>query len=440
MVQGLEVAAVAPGSIAAELGIEPGDRVLRADGRPVRDLIDFTYACAGEALELTIAKKDGSVEILEIEKDWEEELGLSFVQATCDGIRRCQNHCLFCFVDQMPRGLRPSLYVKDDDWRLSVLQGNFITLTNLSPADFERIIKEHLSPLYVSVHTLDGPLRRRLMRNPKAARIREQLETLAAAGIELHCQLVLCPGLNDGAELQRTVNELARLWPAVASVAAVPVGLTRFRAGLPALSAYTPEMARALIDWAQKVQAGFRSSLGITFFYLADEFYALAGVDVPPAHHYDGYPQLENGVGLVRRFLDELADLPEPPSRGFSFTLVTGTAAAPTIKKLAAWWNSWPGWHAEVQVVPNSFWGPSVRVAGLLTAHDLLAHFHGHCPKGPVFLPRAMFSSEGLTLDDWTFDQLRKSLGCELKLAASPKEIWAELVSLVAGGEQQRGQ
>lgn len=433
----MEVAAVAPGSIAAELGIEPGDRVLSADGRPIRDLIDFTYACAGEAVELTIAKKDGSEEVLEIEKDWEEELGLSFAQATCDGIRRCRNHCLFCFVDQMPQGLRPSLYVKDDDWRLSVLQGNFITLTNLSPADFKRIIKEHLSPLYVSVHTLDGSLRQRLMGNPQAARIREQLETLATAGIELHCQLVLCPGLNDGPELERTVNELARLWPAVASVAAVPVGLTRFRAGLPALSAYTPAMAGTLIDRAQKIQAGFRSSLGVTFFYLADEFYALAGVDVPPAYHYDGYPQLENGVGLIRRFLDELANLPEPTAKGCGFTLVTGTAAAPTIKKLAAWWNSRAGWHAEVQVVQNSFWGPSVRVAGLLTAHDLLAHFHGHCPTGLVFLPRAMFSSEGLTLDDWTFDQLRESLGCELKLAASPKEIWAELV---AGGEHQRGQ
>jgi putative radical SAM enzyme (TIGR03279 family) len=432
----LEVAAVAPGSIAAELGIEPGDRVLSADGRPVRDLIDFTYACAGEAVELTIAKKDGSEEILEIEKEWEEELGLSFVQATSDGIRRCRNHCLFCFVDQMPRGLRPSLYVKDDDWRLSVLQGNFITLTNLSAADFERIIKEHLSPLYISVHTLDGPLRQSLMRNPQAARIREQLEALATAGIELHCQLVLCPGLNDGPELERTVNELARFWPAVASVAAVPVGLTRFRNGLPALSAHTPEMARALIDWAQKVQAGFRSSLGATFFYLADEFYALAGVDVPPAHHYDGYPQLENGVGLIRRFLDELANLPEPTSKGCSFTLVTGTAAAPTINKLAAWWNSRPGWHAEVQVVQNSFWGPSVRVAGLLTAQDLLVHFRDNSPTGPVFLPRVMFSSEGLTLDDWTFDQLREALGCEVKLAASPKEVWEELVK---GGEGRLG-
>ncbi|BCV25087.1 hypothetical protein kuro4_18600 [Gelria sp. Kuro-4] len=429
MLSGLEVAAVAPGSIAAELGVEPGDRVLAANGKPVRDLIDFTYACAGAALELTVGKKDGTEEILEIEKDWGEELGISFTQATADGIRRCRNHCRFCFVDQMPRGLRPSLYVKDDDWRLSVLQGNFVTLTNLSKADLERIVAEHLSPLYISVHTLDPALRRQLLRNPRAGDIRSQLATLAAAGIEMHCQLVLCPGLNDGLELEHTVEELARLWPAVASVAAVPVGLTRYRAGLTELKPYTPEEARRLVTWAEKKTAAFRAALGNSFLYLADEFYLLAAREVPPASHYDGYPQLENGVGLVRRFLDDLAGLTAPPpATPAAFTLVTGTAAAGTLKKLAAWWNSFPGWEARVLTVPNSFWGPSVRVAGLLTAADVVKQVSNARPPGPVFLPRAMFSHAGLTLDGWSMADLRERLGCELKVALWPHEVWSELV------------
>ncbi|HHY93039.1 MAG TPA: DUF512 domain-containing protein, partial [Firmicutes bacterium] len=349
MEYGLEVAAVIPGSIAAELGIKPGDRVLEAAGRPVRDLIDFTFACAGTDIELKLAKKDGGEELLVIEKDWEEELGLTFVRATADGIRRCRNGCQFCFVDQMPHGLRPSLYIKDDDWRLSLLQGNFVTLTNLTPEDLERITRQHLSPLYISVHTLNPFLRRNLMRNPRAEEIWAQLTALAAAGIEMHCQLVLCPGLNDGADLEHTVAKLAGLWPAVASVAAVPVGLTRYRQGLPPLSSYTPSRARELVAWARAKSQEFRSLLGNSFLYLADEFYVLAEEEVPPADHYDGYPQLENGVGLIRRFLDDLAGFRVPPPvPGTRFTLVTGTAAAPTLRRLTAWWNSFPGWEARL--------------------------------------------------------------------------------------------
>lgn len=431
----MEVATVTPNSIAAQIGIEPGDRVVAAGGTRMRDLIDFTFACADDDLELVLIKKDGTEQRIRIKKNWDQDLGLSFASATADGIRRCRNRCLFCFVDQMPRGLRRTLYVKDDDWRLSVLQGNFVTLTNLSAADLERITRLHLSPLYVSVHTLNGDLRQKLMRNKRAGEIRHQLETLAAAGIEMHCQIVLCPGLNDGKELENTVRGLAELWPAVASVAAVPVGLTRYRDGLAALRPFTRAEAGALIAWAKEEQQRFRDTLGCSFFHLGDEFYVLAGEEVPGTECYDAYPQLENGVGLIRRFLDDLAALPAPPPSlpGKRFTLVTGTAAGPTVQKLGAWWNSFPGWQAEIKTITNSFWGPTVTAAGLLTGEDILAALEGVEDAGLVFLPSAMFSPEGLALDGWSLTRLEQRLGLELKTAALPRDIWSELV---LGGEQ----
>jgi putative radical SAM enzyme (TIGR03279 family) len=432
---GLEIERVDLGSIAAELELEPGDYIVLAGRQPIRDLIDFTYACVSENLELTVRKKDGTVEVLEIEKELDEDLGLTFVQATADGIRRCRNNCQFCFVDQMPQGLRPSLYVKDDDWRLSVLQGSFVTLTNVSEKDLDRIVDLHLSPLYVSVHTLDGSLRQELMRNSAASKIQSQLQTLAQAGVEIHCQIVLCPGFNDGPALEYTLSGLAELWPAVTSVAAVPVGLTRYRKGLPQIRSYTAEQARGLIRWAQAEQEKFRRTIGLTFFHLADEFYTLAREELPDAQFYDGYPQLENGVGLIRRFLTDLEDLPPPPVSADtrSFTLVTGQSANSTLDKLAQWWNSFMGWHALVRTIPNDFWGHSVTVAGLLTGQDVVRALTEISPSGMVFLPAAMFNTNGLTLDNWTLNQIQSRLRCNLALAESPRDVWSQLVT---GGEK----
>jgi putative radical SAM enzyme (TIGR03279 family) len=429
-VLGLTIAYVHEGSIAAELGLETGDIVTSVNGQPLRDLIDFTFACAEDRLSLTVIKKDNVQLECVVEKDLHDDLGISFSQATADGIRRCHNKCCFCFVDQMPKGLRPSLYVKDDDWRLSVLQGNFVTLTNLEPEDIKRLTTEHLSPLYISVHTINGELRKQMMGNPRAAAIREQLTTLAKAGLELHCQIVVCPNFNDGVELKQTVAELAQLYPAVASVAAVPVGLTKFRDHLTPLIPFNKKSALDILKWAQEQQQVFRQHLGCTFFHISDEFYVLTGQEVPPAEYYDGFPQLENGVGLIRQFLDNLTLLPPlmPREKESRIIMITGSAAAKTVQCLANWCNQFPGFNAQVKVATNNFWGSSVTTAGLLTAQDVLSCLQSCLPADYIFLPAAMFSTEGLTLDDWTLAQMEHAAGTALRIASLPEDVWYGLV------------
>lgn len=432
MLPGLEIAKIHANSIAEELRLEPGDKIIKVNNKPLQDLIAFIYVCADANFSLTVTKKNGDQELLMVEKEPQDELGLQFVQATADGIRHCHNRCCFCFVDQMPPGLRPSLYIKDDDWRLSVLQGNFVTLTNLKPEDMKRLIEQHLSPLYISVHTLNNRLRQQMMGNQKAANIGKQLATLAKAGIEMHCQIVLCPGLNDGMELEYTVEGLAKLYPSVASVAMVPVGLTKFRNDLTALKSCSSENAIALLDWAQNKQERFRRELGCSFFYLSDEFYVLANRKVPAAIYYDGFPQLENGVGLLRQFLDDLTTLPSL-SMGFNenhnIALVTGVAAAATVQQFADWCNHIPGLKVQVVTVNNDFWGRTVSVAGLLTGHDVLQSLQLALPMDQVFLPEAMFSADGLTLDNLTIGDLENSLGVKVKTAALPSQIWQELIA-----------
>ncbi|MGI6597856.1 MAG: DUF512 domain-containing protein [bacterium] len=427
---GLEIARVCADSIANELGLVPGDRITEVNGKPLEDLIAFIFACADEKLSVTVTKKDGGQELLVIDKDQHDELGLVFAEAASDGIRHCNNNCCFCFVDQMPPNLRPSLYVKDDDWRLSVLQGNFITLTNIKPKDMQRLVAEHLGPLYISVHTLNGRLRSQMMGNPTAAAIKGQLTALARAKVEMHCQIVLCPGLNDAAELERTVEGLARLYPAVASVAAVPVGLTKFRNNLLPLKSYNKESALELINWAADKQAAFRRKFDCTFFYLSDEFYGLAEQEVPPASHYDGFPQLENGVGLTRQFLDDLAALPSSmivSENKQDIMLVTGVAAANTIRQLADWCNCVMGWKAQVTIVQNSFWGPNVTAAGLLTGRDVICALQSASPADHIFLPQAMFSADGLTIDNLSLQEMDQALGARPKIAHLPCQLWPQL-------------
>lgn len=296
---------VKPDSIGLEIGLVPGDRLLAVNGESVQDIIDLSFALAEEEIELLIEHVSGEREIISFEKDYDEELGLEFESAVFDNVRQCANKCVFCFVDQMPPGMRDSLYIKDDDYRLSFLYGNFVTLTNIGPRDLERIAKLHLSPLYVSVHTTNGTLREKMLGGKRAGKIMGQLTELVEKGIDLHTQVVLCPGFNDGRELERTIRDLYALHPSVLSLAIVPVGLTRYRDDCHPLTGFTQNGSREVIRLVRQWQEKCRQETGESFVYLADEFYLAAGEEIPDYEAYDGFPQLENGVGIVRAFLAE---------------------------------------------------------------------------------------------------------------------------------------
>ena len=296
------IATVAPGSVAARLGLRPHDELLAINGHVLRDVLDYQFYAADEALTLEV-RRDGETQRYQVTRGYDQELGLEFTEPTFDGIRRCRCRCPFCFIQQMPPHMRRSLYVKDDDYRYSFLFGNFVTLTNLTEEDWQRLEEQRLSPLYVSVHATDPELRQRILGTPAASDILGQLRRLAALGITIQAQIVLVPGLNDGAALQQTVSDLAALYPDVESVGIVPVGLTRYHPG--ELGGVTPAQAAALVAQAEAWQAAYQSELGARFVYCSDELYLLAGRPLPPADAYDDFPQLENGIGLTRQLLDE---------------------------------------------------------------------------------------------------------------------------------------
>lgn len=432
--EGGRIAAVVPGGLGAELGLEPGDRLLAIDGEPVRDWVDYRFRVAGEAVEIRVRKAGGEEWLLDVEKDYDDDLGLRFEDDLFDGLKRCHNACVFCFLHQMPKGLRPSLYLPDDDYRLSFLHGNFITLTNLREEDLRRIEAQRLSPLYVSVHATRPEVRRRLMSNRRAARVMEDLRRLAAAGIALHCQLVLCPGINDGAELDRSIADLAGLGEAVRSIAAVPVGLTRHREGLAPLRPFTPAEAGAVIAQVRGWRERLRGRFGRGIVHASDEFYVLAGREVPPAGDYDGFPQLENGVGLLRLFLDEFREaLSARRARGARgraasgrgalprrLTVVTGRSAAPTLERLAR--EGGFGERARVFPVDNDFFGHTVTVAGLLTGGDIIAHLRAARDRGEdlgeaVLLPQVLVrDGDGRLLDDRTPEEIARAVGLPVRI------------------------
>lgn len=425
MSEGLVVAKTQPGSIAAQIGVEPGDRLLALNGNPVDDWLDYRFYSTDEQLTVTLGKKSGERWLLDIEKDYDEDLGLVFAEPLAT-LHRCQNRCLFCFVDQMPPGLRSSLYVKDDDYRLSFMEGNFVTLTNVGERELERIADQKLSPLYISVHTTNPALRRRMLGHPRAGNIMAQLRFLHDAGIEMHTQVVLCPGLNDGAELRRTVRDLAGLWPAVRSLAVVPVGRTRFREGLYPLRGFTPAESRGLVEEITRQQAQYVQELGSAFIHLADEFYLTAGQEVPPAAAYEGFPQLENGVGLARLFLDEWSavrdKLPEgvPPRR---VTVVTGRLGAQLLAPVAEHLNRIRGLHLDLAVVENDFFGRTVTVAGLLTGTDIRKQLRGKMLGDLVVVPQSALRDGHLFLDDTTLPELQNALRVPVVAASGPEEL-----------------
>jgi len=406
---------VIPGSIADEVGIEKGDEILTINGQHPKDLIDYRFLCADEEIEVEVRKENGEVWVCEIQKEYDEDLGVGFAQDTFDGIRSCANKCIFCFVDQMPQELRKSLYVKDDDYRLSFLHGNFITLTNLKQEDMKRILRMRLSPLYVSVHCTNPKLRETMLGTRSAGMIMEQLTTLANAGIELHTQIVLCPGVNDGQELKRSIDELASLRPHVLSIAIVPVGITRYRENLRELRKFSESEAAALILEITRNQKNFLKKYGSPLVYLADEFYVLAEKEFPAVEFYGGFPQLENGVGLVRLFYESFAQenqgLPCSLAQNIKVAIVTGVSGEYVLRPVCRRLNEIDNLYVELVGVANEFFGPLVTVAGLLTGGDVLHALKERDSFDLILLPSVMCKrDEPVFLDGMTVARLENEL------------------------------
>ncbi|MGH7388833.1 MAG: DUF512 domain-containing protein [Candidatus Rokuibacteriota bacterium] len=416
---GVVVASVRRRTPAAEAGLRAGDRILAINGAALRDAIDFQFHAAAERLRLSV-EREGARRHVALARQG-PDIGLELEPPRPREIATCANKCVFCFIHQLPRGMRRSLYVKDDDFRLSFLHGNYITLTDLDEADLARIEEQRLSPLYVSVHATDPELRHRLLGHPRVpADVLPRLERLARAGIRVHAQVVLCPDLNDGPHLARTVRELAPLHPRVATVAVVPVGLTRHRERLPALRLLTPGEARALVETAHAWQGEFLAALGSRFVFLADEVYLLAGHALPAAASYEGFPIAEDGVGLVRRFEDDLARVLPRLSRPLperTVTVVTGEMYGSRLASLLAPLAA-RGVDARVVAVPNDFFGRTIGVAGLLTGRDVQRHLAGLDTLGEeVLMPSvAVRDVEGVFLDDLTPGDVARDLGVPLRV------------------------
>lgn len=412
--EGVPIATVVPGSIASELGVEPGDRLIAVNGQVVRDIIEYRYYTADDFVVLDIQRSEGEQWRLEIEKDYDEDLGLGFDQVVFDGLRVCRNKCLFCFMDQLPPGMRKTLRVKDDDYRLSFLYGNFITLTNLDYRDWERILTLRLSPLYVSVHATDPGVRERLLGNEEARNIIADLERLKQHGLQAHTQIVLCPGINDKQVLANTVQTLAGFWPTVLSIGIVPVGLTNYREGLAPLQPVTRQEARELIEVVQAWQSYYRPRTGIGLVYLADEFFIRAHHEFPTGEYYDDYPQLENGIGLARQFLDRLdeleKELPASVRQPRALTVICGESAREVLELAAHRFNLIKGVSIEVLAVKNRFFGEQVTVTGLLTGRDIEQALGKEYRGRTVLIPSVVLrEADDRFLDDMTVGELRRT-------------------------------
>ncbi len=434
------IATVDPDSPAHRLGITPGDRLLAIDDQPIKDIIGLRFLQTEANLKLTVLRQSSAApEVLDVSKGYAEDIGIDFADPTFDGIKRCNNHCLFCFVDQMAPRFRHSLYIKDDDFRYSFLYGNFITMTNVKEEDWQRIDEERLTPLYFSVHATDMDCRRYIMGNPRVPDPIEQLRKLASINIQAHTQIVLCPGINDGAQLERSVTDLATMYPTVQSIGIVPVGLTKFRTRYTnIMRSYTLDEARAIIAQVGPWQQQFRKQLGRTLVYLSDEWYLMTGEPLPKAPHYDGFIQLENGVGMVRQLLDDhrralrkldraLQQREGQPFPRKRIRLVCATMIGATMQQLIAELNRYPGLEADLLVLENELFGPQVTVSGLLTAKQVIKELKamGDLDQlDAVILPDAMFNiNESRTLDDYLLPQIAEELGLPVGAADNFSEV-----------------
>ena len=406
-------------SPAAKARIKAGDTLLSINGREITDVLDYRFYMPDIQLEVCVQKKRGKCRTVTVHKEPFEELGLLFDTYLMDKQQSCRNNCVFCFIDQLPQGMRESLYFKDDDSRLSFLFGNYITLTNLAERDVERIIEMHISPINVSVHTTNPELRCQMMNNRFAGDALRHLYRFAEAGLDINCQLVLVPGYNDGAELQKSMEDLAKLAPAVRSVAAVPVGLTKYREGLPELRGFTPEESATVIRQMTEMGDRMLKETGSRIFYPSDEWYIRAGQPIPAGEFYEEYPQLENGVGMIALLREEFkaaVDEFELFVDTDRVVIATGVDAAPYLQELADYaMDKWPG--AQIRVVPirNEFFGESITVSGLITGGDLINQLKD-VPMDRLLLPMNMLRQEGdLFLDDVSVEQVEEALGVPVR-------------------------
>ena len=423
------------GSIAQELEIEPGDELVSINDQPVGDILDYRYLCNEEYLVVVIRKPDGEEWELEIEKEFEEDLGMEFENGMMDDYHSCHNKCIFCFIDQMPAGMRDTLYFKDDDSRLSFLQGNYITLTNLKEEDIQQIIKYHLSPINISFQTMNPQLRCKMLNNRFAGEALKKVDRFIEAGIEMNGQIVLCKGVNDGAELEYTIEQLTRYLPNLTSVSVVPVGLTKFRDGLYPLEPFTKEDAIQVLDTIHKWQNRIMKEHHTHMIHASDEWYILAEKDLPQEDNYDGYPQLENGVGMIRLFLNEVTEElagREGDDRAHTVSVATGLLAEPYIRQAAEEVKAiYPNITVQVYPITNYFFGEKITVAGLLTGQDLSEQLRKKDLGERLFLScNVLRDGETVFLDDMTVEELENTLQTPIGIVKSDGKDFVRAILL----------
>ena len=435
-----KISRVKEGSIAWELELQPGDELLSINGQPIEDVFDYHYLVNDEYIELLVQKPNGEEWELEVEKEFEEDLGLEFENSLMDEYRSCRNKCVFCFIDQMPPGMRETLYFKDDDSRLSFLQGNYVTLTNMSDHDIDRIIHYHLAPINISFQTTNPRLRCEMLHNRFAGDVFPKVQRLFEAGIEMNGQIVLCKGLNDKEELERSIADLTGYLPHLKSVSVVPVGLSKYRDGLYPLEPFTKEDAAQVIDTIEAWQKKLYPEYGLHFIHASDEWYLLAGRELPEEERYDGYLQLENGVGMLRLLDEEVREALKErkgDERKRTISFATGRLAYPCIMGYAKEiQKKYPNMDIKGYEIRNDFFGESITVSGLLTGQDILAQLKGQELGEYLLLPcNLLRSGEEIFLDDKTVEEIEQELGVPVKIV---EESGADFVTAVLEQETER--
>lgn len=427
------IRSVEEGSIAWELGIEAGDKLISINDNEIEDVFDYHFLVNDEELIVLIEKPDGEQWELEIEKDYEEDLGINFEQGLMDEYRSCRNKCMFCFIDQMPKGMRDTLYFKDDDSRLSFLQGNYITLTNMSDDDVRRIVKYHLEPINISIHTTNPELRCKMLHNRFAGEALKKVDILYEGGITMNGQIVLCKGENDGEELERSIRDMTKYLPYLQSVSVVPVGLTKYREGLYPLESFEKEDAKKVLETIHKWQKKIYEEHGTHFIHAGDEWYILAEEEVPEEERYDGYLQLENGVGMLRLLQNEFEeefDTLVGDDRRREISLATGVLAYPYLKRMVERLQTkYPNITVHLYKIINNFFGEKITVAGLITGQDLIGQLKGQPLGDTLLLPCSMLrDGEEVLLDDVTLTDLKESLQVDIDIVKSSGQDLIEAI------------
>ncbi|MGL5694986.1 MAG: DUF512 domain-containing protein [Peptostreptococcaceae bacterium] len=415
------ISKVYKGSIAEEVGIEVGDLLISINDQEIHDIIEYKFLMSDEYIELEIQKINGQIYVYEIEKDYDDDLGIEFTNPIIDKAKSCRNKCVFCFIDQLPEGMRETLYFKDDDSRLSFLQGNFVTLTNMSEDDINNIIRYRISPINISVHTTNPELRQKMIHNRFAGKLYEIMQRLSEAGIQMNCQIVLCPGYNDKEELTRTISDLEKLYPNVNSVAIVPVGITKHRSHLPNLEIFNEDTAKETINQIRELQKHYLEKIGTRFAFLSDEFYIIANEELLKYDEYEGFIQFENGVGMISKLEREIQDYLETLPKDYitknkKVSIATGHSAYEFIKSMANLvMDKFDNVDVNVYKIVNNFFGETITVSGLITATDIIDQLKNEDLGETLYIPRAMLKAdEEIFLDNITLEGIQEKMNIEV--------------------------